>query len=161
MTNYRDNIVGASVTRIEDPPLVRGHGLFAADVSFAGQLHMRVVRSPLAHGRVKAVNVAPALAAPGVTAVWTGEDVADLAPIDFRDDRVEKLVPHRQPLLARGRVRYVGEPVAVLFAEDPYCAEDAAERVVIELDELPPVMSADDDPVECLSPALSRWSVGS
>ena len=145
---HAPGIVGAAVARIEDPPLVRGRGLFAADVSFPRQLHMRVVRSPLAHGRIKAVNVAPALAAPGVTAVWTGEDLADLAPIDFRDDRVEKLVPHRQPLLARGRVRYVGEPVAVLFAEDPYCAEDAAERVVIELDELPPVMSADDDPVE-------------
>ena len=52
-----------------------------------------------------------------------------MSPIDFRDDRVEQLVPHRQPLLARGRVRYVGEPVAVVFADDPYRAEDAAERV--------------------------------
>ena len=59
-------------------------------------------------------------AAPGVVAVWTGEDLADMSPIDFRDDRVETLVPHRQPLLARGRVRYVGEPVAVVFADDPY-----------------------------------------
>ena len=55
-----------------------------------------------------------------MVAVWTGEDLADLSPIDFRDDRVEKLVPYRQPLLARGRVRYVGEPVAVVFADDPY-----------------------------------------
>ena len=141
-------IVGAAVARIEDPPLVRGRGLFAADVSFAHQLHMRVVRSPMAHGRIKRVDATDARAAPGVVAVWTGEDLADLPPIDFRDDRVEKLVPHRQPLLARGRVRYAGEPMAVVFADDPYRAEDAAERVIIELDELPPVMSADDDPVE-------------
>jgi carbon-monoxide dehydrogenase large subunit/6-hydroxypseudooxynicotine dehydrogenase subunit gamma len=141
-------IVGAAVARIEDPPLVRGRGLFAADVSFARQLHMRVVRSPLAHARIRRVDAADALAAPGVVAVWTGEDLADISPIDFRDDRVEKLVPHRQPVLARGRVRYVGEPMAVVFADDPYAAEDAADHVVIELDELPPVMSADDDPVE-------------
>ena len=127
---------------------MRGRGLFAADVSFPRQLHMRVVRSPLAHARIKAVDAADARAAPGVVAVWTGEDLADMPPIDFRDDRVEKLVPHRQPLLARGRVRYVGEPVAVVFADDPYRAEDAADRVILELDELPPVMSADDDPVE-------------
>ena len=145
---HAPGIVGAAVARIEDPPLVRGRGLFAADVSFARQLHMRVVRSPLAHARIKRVDAADALAAPGVVAVWTGEDLADMSPIDFRDDRVEKLVPHRQPLLARGRVRYVGEPMAVVFADDPYAAEDAADHVVIELDELPPVMSADDDPVE-------------
>src|SRR5262245_35718064 len=141
-------IVGAAVPRIEDPPLVRGRGLFAADVSFPRQLHMRVVRSPVAHARIRAVRRADALAAPGVVAVWTGEDLADISPIDFRDDRVEKLVPHRQPVLARGRTRYVGEPVAVVFADDPYAAEDAAERVTVELDELPPVTSADDDPVE-------------
>src|SRR4029079_6983123 len=102
---HAPGIVGAAVTRIEDPPLVRGRGLFAADVSFPRQLHMRVVRSSLAHARIKSVNASDALAAPGVVAVWTGEDLADVSPIDFRDDRVEKLVPHRQPLLARGRVR--------------------------------------------------------
>src|SRR5260370_3699764 len=113
-------IIGASVTRLEEAPLVRGAGLFAADVSFPCQLHMRVVRSPVAHARIGAVEIAEALSAPGIVAVWTGRDLADLAPIDFRDDRVEKLVPYRQPVLARDRVRYVGEPVAVVFAEDPY-----------------------------------------
>ena len=147
MTDAQASIVGKSVPRLEDGPLVRGDGLFAADVSFAQQLHMRVVRSPLAHARIKAVHIADARGAAGVVAVWTGEDLKDIAPIDFRDDRVEPLVPHRQPLLARGRVRYVGEPVAVVFADDPYRAEDAADRVTLDLDELPPVMSADDEPV--------------
>ena len=109
-------IIGASVTRLEDGPLVRGRGLFAADVSFPHQLHMRVVRSPVAHARIGAVEIAKALSAPGVVAVWTGADLADLPPIDFRDDRVEKLVPYRQPVLARERVRYVGEPIAAVFA---------------------------------------------
>jgi len=144
----RSSIVGASVARLEDPPLVRGQGLFAADVSFPHQLYMRVVRSPLPHARLNAVDTAAARGAPGVVAIWSGEDLKDIAPIDFRDDRVEPLVPHRQPLLARGRVRYVGEPVAVVFADDPYRAEDAADRVRLEFDELPPVMSADVEPTD-------------
>jgi carbon-monoxide dehydrogenase large subunit/6-hydroxypseudooxynicotine dehydrogenase subunit gamma len=141
-------LIGASVTRLEDMPLVTGRGVFAADVSFEGQLHMRVVRSPVAHGRIVSVDVSEALAAPGVVAVWTIGDIADLPPIDFRDDRVEPLVPYRQPLLARGRVRYVGEPVAAVFAEDPYCAEDAAEQVALDIDALDPVLSADAAPGE-------------
>jgi carbon-monoxide dehydrogenase large subunit len=141
-------LIGASVSRIEDEPLVRGRGLFAADVSFPLQLHMRIVRSPIAHGRIVAIDVGKALAAPGVVAAWTGQDVAELPPIDFRDDRVEKLVPYRQPVLAQERVRYVGEPVAAVFAEDPYRAEDAAELIGLDLEELPPLMSADEAPGE-------------
>src|SRR3954463_3632691 len=142
-TDQQARVIGASVTRLEDAPLVRGEGLFAADVSFPRQLHMRVVRSPLAHGRIVAIDVSLALSSPGVVAAWTSADIADLPPIDFRDDRVEPLIPYRQPLLARGRVRYVGEPGAVVFARAAYQAEDAADAVVVEIDELPPVLSAD------------------
>ena len=145
-TNER--FIGASVTRLEDEPLVRGNGLFAADVSFPAQLHMRVVRSPLAHAVIRSVASDAAVTMPGVVAVWTGSDVAELPPIDFRDDRVERLVPYRQPVLARDRVRYVGEPVAVVFADDPYRAEDAAEAVSLDLDVLPPQMAADIAPSE-------------
>jgi carbon-monoxide dehydrogenase large subunit len=147
-------IIGASVTRLEDEPLVRGRGLFAADVSFPFELHMRVVRSPAAHARIGAVEIVDALSAPGVVAIWTGRDLADIAPIDFRDDRVEKLVPYRQPVLARDRVRYVGEPVAAVFAESPYQAEDAAEAVTVALEELPPVLSTDAAPGE-FAPGLT------
>src|SRR5258705_1006960 len=81
--SMKGNVVGAAVRGMEHPPLVRGRGLFAADVSFPQQLHMRVVRSPLAHARIKRVDRADALAAPGVVAVWTSEDVAGFSPIDF------------------------------------------------------------------------------
>src|SRR5215813_7379845 len=141
-------VVGASVLRIEDTPLVTGRGVFAADVSFPSQLHMRVVRSPIAHGRIVSVDTAAAKASPGVVAVWTIADIAELPPIDFRDDRVEPLIPYRQPLLARARVRYVGEPVAVVFAEDPYQAEDAAEKVALDIEALAPVLSTDEAPGE-------------
>src|SRR5262245_53838731 len=141
-------VVGASVLRLEDAPLVTGRGLFAADVSFPSQLFMRVVRSPVAHGRIVVIDTAAAKASPGVVAIWTIADIAELSPIDFRDDRVEPLIPYRQPLLARGRVRYVGEPLAVVFAEDPYQAEDAAENVTLEIEALPPVLSTDEAPGE-------------
>jgi len=142
------SVIGRSLPRLEDPPLVTGRGLFAGDVSFAHQLHMRVVRSTCPHGRIVAIDTAAARAAPGVVAVWTHADVADVPPIDFRLTRVEGLEPYRQPILAHGHVRYVGEPVAAVFAADPYLAEDAADLVAIAYDELPALLAADAPPAE-------------
>jgi carbon-monoxide dehydrogenase large subunit len=139
-------VLGRSVPRLEDPPLLTGRGQFVGDIAFPHQLHMRVVRSPYAHAELRAIDTAAALAAPGVIAVWTGADIADLPPIDFRDPAGEGLRPYRQPLLAQDRLRYVGEPVAALFATDPYLVEDAADLVVIEADELPPVLDAEAAP---------------
>ena len=142
-------VLGHPVARIEDRPLVTGRGCYAADISFPHQLHMRVVRSAHAHGRIVAVDAEAARALPGVVAVWTAADIADLPPIDFRGDRgSEQLKPFRQPVLARGRVRYVGDPIAAVFADDPYVAEDAAELVAVEIEELPAVTAADQAPGE-------------
>ena len=113
------SVIGRSVKRLEDRPLVTGRSAFAADIAFPHMLHMRVVRSGHAHGRVISIDASAALALPGIVAVWTWVDVADIPPIDFRLTRVEGLAPYRQPILARQRVRYVGEPVAAVFAIDP------------------------------------------
>ena len=129
MTSRREAWIGKRVERLEDPPLVRGAGRFVADISFPHQLHMRVARSDRAHADLLAVDAEQARAAPGVAAVWTAEDVADIGPIVFRATEVKGLEPYRQHILARGRVRYVGEPVAAVFADSPYRAEDAAELV--------------------------------
>jgi carbon-monoxide dehydrogenase large subunit len=134
--------IGASVPRLEDRPLVTGCGQFAGDVSFPRQLHMRIVRSANAHGVLKKIDVAEAKALRGVVAIWTAPDIADLPPIDFREGPNEKLAPFRQPVLARDRVRYVGEPIAAVFATDPYIAEDAADLVAIEIEELPVIIDA-------------------
>src|SRR5579863_2532736 len=142
------NFVGRSVTRLEDRPLVTGRGRFAADISFAHQLHMRVVRSAHAHGRIVAIDTDAARATPGVVAVWTAADVSAIPPIDFRLTRIDGLEPYRQPILAADRVRYVGEPVAVVFAADAYAAEDAADMVTIEIDALPELLAADAPPGE-------------
>jgi CO/xanthine dehydrogenase Mo-binding subunit len=142
------SFIGKSVTRLEDRPLVTGRGAYAADISFPRQLHMRVVRSAVAHGRVLAIDVTAALAMPGVVAVWTAADIADIPPIDFRLTRLEGLMPYRQPVLARDRVRYVGEPVAAVFANNAYVAEDAADLVAADIEMLPPVLAADATPGE-------------
>jgi aerobic carbon-monoxide dehydrogenase large subunit len=137
--------IGASVTRLEDLPLVTGKGLFVGDISFPHQLYMRIVRSADAHGVLAAVDATEARKLPGVIAVWTERDIRDLPLIDFREGSIERLAPFRQPLLARDRVRYVGEPVAAVFAVDPYVAEDAADLVAVEVDALPPILDAASD----------------
>ncbi len=138
--------VGRSVSRLEDRPLVTGNGSFAGDISFAHQLHMRVVRSAHAHGRIVSIDAEAARAAGGVMAIWTAADVADIPPIDFRLTRIEGLDPYRQPILATSHVRYVGEPVAVVFATDAYLAEDAADLVEVDVEELPALIAADAAP---------------
>jgi carbon-monoxide dehydrogenase large subunit len=140
--------VGRSVPRLEDPPLVTGRGTFAADIAFPHMLHMRLVRSAHAHGRIVSIETQAAQAMPGVLAIWTGRDVREIPPIDFRLTRVEELAPYRQPILARQRVRYVGEPVAAVFATDAYLAEDAAEAVAVEVAQLPAILDAGAPPGE-------------
>jgi carbon-monoxide dehydrogenase large subunit/6-hydroxypseudooxynicotine dehydrogenase subunit gamma len=134
--------IGQSVARLEDPPLVTGRGQFAGDINFPHQLTMRIVRSAHAHGRIKAIDPAAARALPGVFAVWTADDIPEVPPIDFREGSIPALDPYRQPVLAKERVRYVGDPVAAVFAVDAYTAEDAADLVTVEIDELPPLLDA-------------------
>ncbi len=141
-------VIGRSVRRLEDGPLLTGRGRFAADVNFPGQMHMRVVRSPVAHGRLLGIDAEEALALPGVAAVWTFADVAAVPPIDFRQVRVPGLKPYRQTILASRKVRYVGEPIAVVFAEDAYLAEDAAGLVFPEIDDLDPHLDPVAEPAE-------------
>jgi CO/xanthine dehydrogenase Mo-binding subunit len=138
--------VGRSVPRLEDRPLLLGQGRFAADISFPGQWHMRVVRSAVAHGKIKSIDAAAALALPGVHAVWTYADVAHIPPIGFRLTGLTALEPYRQSALAHDIVRYVGEPVAVVFAADQYLAEDAADLVALDIEPLPVILDAADPP---------------
>jgi carbon-monoxide dehydrogenase large subunit len=148
MNEAKPKYVGRSMLRKEDEPLLKGRGRFAADINFPDQLHMRVVRSTFAHGRLLSVDLKPALAIPGVHAAWSFADVADIPPIDFRLTKLTELAAYRQTILARDRVRYVGDPVAVVFADDPYLAEDAAEHVAVEVEELPAVLDAPGEPGE-------------
>jgi len=142
----KQKFVGRSVPRLEDRPLLTGQGRFAADISFPGQWTMRIVRSPVAHATVKSIDVLAALKLPGVHAIWTHQDVAQIPPIPFRLTGLKQLEPYRQPILAKDVVRYVGEPIAAIFAENAYVAEDAAELVELASEPLEATMLATEPP---------------
>jgi CO/xanthine dehydrogenase Mo-binding subunit len=141
-----NKVIGRSLPRLEDPPLLTGQGRFAADINFPGQWVMRVVRSAVAHGEIRSIDASAALALPGVHAVWTHTDVAHIPRIPFRLTGLKTLEPYQQPILAEGIVRYVGEPVALVFADDAYIAEDAADLVVLDIAARDPLMHAADAP---------------
>ncbi len=107
---------------------------------------MRVVRSPVAHGKIRAIAADAARALPGVHAIWVHADVAHIPHIPFRLTGLKTLEPYQQPVLARDVVRYVGEPVAVVFAENAYLAEDAAELVDLSIEHLRTTMLATEQP---------------
>jgi CO/xanthine dehydrogenase Mo-binding subunit len=146
MSEPKQKFVGRSVKRLEDRPLLMGQGRFAADISFPGQWCMRVVRSGVARGKLISINATAARTQPGVHAVWTHADVAHIPPIPFRLTGLKALEPYQQPVLAKDFVRYVGEPVAVVFADDAYAAEDAADLVELDIEPLDPVMDAAKPP---------------
>ena len=145
--------VGRRIGRLEDRRLLRGLGHFVDDVNLAGQLWMRVLRAPLAHARIEGIDAEAALAFPGVEAVLTGEDLEGIPPIPVRTASEHRLDEFLQPVLASERVRYVGEPVAVVVADDPYLAEDAAELIEVSYEALPVALDA-REAVEADAPQL-------
>ena len=136
------SLIGESVLRIEDRPLLVGEGRFLADVSFDGEAHLRVIRSDVAHGVLRGVDLRDVRAAEGVVAAWSAEEVAHVPPIRFRMTGLDELRPYCQRILASEKVRYVGDPVAVVLAEDAYLAEDAAELAFVDIEPLDPVLEA-------------------
>src|SRR4029453_6132022 len=127
--------------RVEDGRLLAGRVRFVDDVDLPGQLWLRVVRSQVAHANLLEVDTVAARASERVHAVLTAADLPEIARVPGRVEGAGRpLAAYREPVLARERGRYVGEPVAVVLAEDPYAAEDAAELVAIEYEELPVVL---------------------
>jgi len=139
----RPQAVGRSVRRVEDARLLRGAGRFVDDVDRPGQLWLRIVRASSAHARLTGVDRDRARELPGVHAVLVAADLDPVPRIPVRLDPFDQpLDAYLQPVLADGRIRYVGEPVAAVVADDPYLAEDAAELVAAELEPLPVVLDA-------------------
>src|SRR5947208_852212 len=128
-------LIGQGVRRREDPRLLRGDGLYVADVRLPGMAHAAVLRSSYAHARIKRVDLSSALQQQGVLAALSCADFGDEPPL------LPNLMPHKllhsaMPYpLARDRARYVGEPIAVVVAESRYGAEDAIEAIEVEYEE--------------------------
>lgn len=133
--------VGASVPRREDPRLLAGRGRFVDDIALPGMLHAQFVRSPVAHAQVVAVDLDAVREVPGVVAAFSAADLGLGDIVALLDRPPHEFVPTAMPVLARDKVRYVGEPVAIVVARDPYAAEDGLEAAVVEYAELEPVVS--------------------
>ena len=138
--------IGASVRRKEDKKYTTGKGRYTDDIKRDGQLYAFFVRSNVAHAAIKKIDVNKALTCDGVAAIYTGDDIAadgvggpicGWVPTN-RDGSAPKEPPH--PLLARSKVRYVGDHIAVVIAESLEQARSAAEKITIDLDVLPPVV---------------------
>lgn len=137
------NAIGHCVPRLEDRRLLRGRGWFHDDVNRPGQLWLRVVRSPVAHARIRGIGTAAAAGMDGVVSVITAADLPQMPRIPVRQPAPGiDFTPYLQPPLADGFIRYAGEPVAAVVAEDPVTAEDAAERVELDLARLPVALDA-------------------
>jgi aerobic carbon-monoxide dehydrogenase large subunit len=129
--------IGDALARTEDERFLRGEARYVGDVKLPDMLHATFVRSVYAHGRLRGIDVRTARSAPGVRLVLTGDDLAgetDPFPVFGRD---ADLVAVLHPVLARERLRYVGEPVALVVADTGEQAEEGAEQVAIEVEELP------------------------
>jgi carbon-monoxide dehydrogenase large subunit len=133
--------LGRRTRRVEDPRLVTGRGRFAADIHPEGRLHIAFCRSSLPHARIRAVDRSVATSMPGVVAVWTAEDIPEVASglSDFGPTGIEQ---RGRPILNRDEVNYIGEAFAMVVAETEYQARDAAESVFGDFDPLPGVAGA-------------------
>ena len=141
------SILGTRVLRTEDPKFLTTGGVYTEDVvddRLTGACHVFFVRSPLAHARINGIDASAALATPGVLAVYTAADLAELPAIPpsaagLMNKEME------QHLLATDKVRFVGDLVAAVVVEDPYQGEDALELVSVDYEQLPAVLGYDPD----------------
>ena len=144
--------LGQSLKRAEDPRLITGQGSFVDDINLPGMLHVAVLRSPHAHARVKSIATAAASSAPGVVAVLTAEDIEGVLQhvptgISVYEGKFDHLEAPEHPVLARGKVCYVGQPVAMVVAQDPNLARDALELIQTDYEPLAPIL----DPLEIVN----------
>lgn len=134
--------IGRAVLRREDERMLQGRGRYLDDLSRSNMLHAAIVRSAVAHGTIRAIDTTRALGMPGVVAVFSAADIgASIPRIPMRQEARPELAPYEQPVIAQERVRYVGEPIAVVIAATPAQAEDALDAVVVDIEPMPVVAS--------------------
>ena len=145
MTTY----TGQSIKRFEDHRLLTGQSSFVDDMTRPDMLHALIIRSPHGHARIRSIDPSAALALPGVAAVVTAQDIADVAQLPTRESTdADEMRPPRHPALAVDKACYAGQPVAIVLADEAYIAEDAAELVNVDYEVLPAVI----DPAEATAP---------
>ncbi|HET9815002.1 MAG TPA: xanthine dehydrogenase family protein, partial [Xanthobacteraceae bacterium] len=140
----RTNVfIGSAVERVEDFRLLRGRGQFVDDLAREGLLHAVILRSSVAHGRIRSIDSTAARSQPGVHSVITAAEIGAAIPIiPLRQDSSPAFQPFEQPVIAHDKVRYVGEPIAVVLAETAAAAEDALDAIALTIEPLPAVASS-------------------
>jgi carbon-monoxide dehydrogenase large subunit len=135
--------VGSPIERLEDFRFLTGRGQYVDDLHSDHMLHAVILRSSVAHGRIRAIDASAALARPGVHAVITATDIGEVPTIPLRHDPTPAIRRFEQPVIANGKVRYVGEPIAVVIAESAALAEDALDAIAVDIEPLPAVADRD------------------
>ena len=148
---------GRPLKRSEDPRLISGQGSYVNDIKIDGMLHAAILRSPHAHARVTGIRTSVARSQPGVISVLTGADIEDiLTDLPTRamsgEWEVDEFNAPEHPVLARDKVNYVGQTVAVVVAEDPHQARDALELVEVDYSPLPAIVDPLEAADECSTP---------
>ncbi len=145
----RVDLVGQPIERIEDLRLLRGKGCYADDIERERLLHAAILRSSVAHGIIRRIDIRRARALAGVHAVLTAEDIGFPVPhLPVRLFPNPAMEPFRQPVIAYGKVRFVGEPMVLVVADSPAIAEDALELIDVEIDSLPAVSHFEEEGAE-------------
>ncbi|HEY2531650.1 MAG TPA: xanthine dehydrogenase family protein molybdopterin-binding subunit [Xanthobacteraceae bacterium] len=135
----RNLFVGNPIERREDLRFLTGRGHYVDDLALDGQLYAVILRSSIAHGRLRSIDVTAALARSGVRAVFTAADVGSIPLIPLRQEPLPQLKRYQQPVIAHDKVRYVGEPIAVVVADSTAIAEDALDAIAVDIEPLPAV----------------------
>jgi carbon-monoxide dehydrogenase large subunit len=136
------SILGNRVTRVEDPRMLTAGGTYVEDVDLPGAAWLTYVRSPYAHARISAIDTSAAASAAGVLAVFTAADLAELGLVPHTNPAFPAVM--RRPFVAAGTVRYVGQPVVAVIAEDRPLGADAADLIVVDYEPLLPVIGAEN-----------------
>jgi aerobic carbon-monoxide dehydrogenase large subunit len=135
-----NSLIGSPIERLEDLRFLRGRGQYVDDLARQDMLHAAILRSAVAHGRIRAIDTAAARALPGVQSVITAKDIGNRVPrVPMRLQPLPDFEPFGQPVIAETKVRYVGEALAVVLADTPAVAEDALGLIEIDIEPLPPV----------------------
>ncbi len=136
--------IGAAMKRREDVRFLTGNGRYTDDINLRGQAHAHFLRSEVAHGKIAALDTAAAAAMPGVIRVFTAADFEGVGGLpcgwQVTDRHGQPMQEPKHPVLAEGKVRHVGDPIAVVVAETAEQARDAAEAIAVEIEELPAVV---------------------
>ena len=139
MNRSKSKYVGKNVLRFEDERLLSGNGQYTADINLPGMYHLAFLRSEISHGEIISIDLGEAIKLENVYDIFLYDDFKYISPIISKSN-MKRYLPTKQHILCKKRIRYLGEPIAVVVAKNRYIAEDAINLINIETKELEPII---------------------